>query len=87
MNRREYLWQSGGGLGGIALSSMLGSDRLDAAGTGPILEQPHHPARAKRVIQLFMAGAASHIDLFDYKPSLIKHHGEKSDFGEPVEAF
>ena len=87
MNRREYLWQSGGGLGGIALSSMLGSVRLDAAGMGSILEQPHHPARAKRVIQLFMAGAASHIDLFDYKPSLIKHHGEKSDFGEPVEAF
>ncbi len=43
--------------------------------------------RAKRVVQLFMAGAASHIDLFDYKPALIKHHGEASDFGEPVEAF
>jgi hypothetical protein len=34
-----------------------------------------------------MAGAASHIDLFDYKPELIRHHGEPSDFGEPVEAF
>ena len=47
----------------------------------------HHPARAKRVVQLFMAGAASHIDLFDYKPELIRRHGQKSDFGEPVEAF
>ena len=44
MNRREYLWQSGGGLGGIALSSMLGSDRLEAAGMGSMLEHPHHPA-------------------------------------------
>ena len=87
MNRRQYLWQSGGGLGGIALTSMLGLDRLEGVGAGPILGQPHHPAKAKRVVQLFMAGAASHIDLFDYKPALIKHHGEKSDFGEPVEAF
>ena len=34
-----------------------------------------------------MAGAASHLDLFDYKPELIKRHGEPSDFGEHVEAF
>ena len=48
---------------------------------------PHHAPRAKRVVQLFMAGAASHIDLFDYKPELIKRHGQPSDFGEHVEAF
>jgi hypothetical protein len=47
----------------------------------------HHPGRAKRVVQLFMAGAASHIDLFDYKPELIRRHGRPSDFGEPVETF
>ena len=47
----------------------------------------HHPPRIKRVVQLFMAGAASHIDLWDYKPLLEKHHGEASDFGEHVEAF
>ncbi|MEZ6058909.1 MAG: hypothetical protein R3C19_00950 [Planctomycetaceae bacterium] len=34
-----------------------------------------------------MGGAASHIDLFDHKPLLEKHHGEPSDFGEHVEAF
>jgi hypothetical protein len=45
------------------------------------------PAKAKRVVQLFMSGAASHIDLWDYKPELIKHHGKPSDFGEHVEAF
>jgi hypothetical protein len=43
--------------------------------------------KAKRVVQLFMGGAASHIDLFDFKPALIKHHGEDADFGEAVEAF
>ena len=47
----------------------------------------HHPPRIKRVVQLFMAGAASHLDLWDYKPLLEKHHGEASDFGEHVEAF
>ena len=34
-----------------------------------------------------MAGAASHLDLFDFKPDLVKHHGKPSDFGESVEAF
>ena len=54
---------------------------------GAAVQVLHHPPRAKRVVQLFMAGAASHIDLFDYKPALAKHHGEPSDFGEQVEAF
>ncbi len=79
LSRREFLWQSGGGLGGIALASLLGE-----RAHGGVL---HHPAKAKRVVQLFMAGAASHIDLFDFKPELVKRHGQPSDFGEPVEAF
>lgn len=85
-SRRDFLWQSGGGLGGIALAALLGDDGLLAAPAGgpPRL---HHPPKAKRVLQLFMAGAASHLDLFDFKPELIKHHGQPSDFGEPVEAF
>ena len=79
MSRREFLWQSGGGLGGIALASLLAQEQ-GLAGT-------HHPARAKRVVQLFMAGAASHIDLFDFKPELVKRHGQPSSFGETVETF
>jgi hypothetical protein len=47
----------------------------------------HIAPRAKRVVQLFMSGAASHLDLWDYKPELIRHHGEASDFGEEIEAF
>ena len=87
-SRREFLWQSGGGLGGIALASMLGREgALGGSIAGGATEVIHHAPRAKRVVQLFMAGAASHLDLFDFKPALIKHHGEKSDFGEHVEAF
>ena len=88
ISRRDFLWQSGGGLGGLALAAMLGQDRaLAADAPGPASRPLHPPAKAKRVVQFFMAGAASHIDLFDYKPELIKRHGQPSDFGEPVEAF
>jgi hypothetical protein len=81
LSRRDFLWHSGGGLGGIALSSLLGNERLLAARAGT------RPPKAKRVVQLFMAGGASHLDLFDFKPELVKRHGETSDFGEHVEAF
>ncbi|HSH92749.1 MAG TPA: DUF1501 domain-containing protein [Roseimicrobium sp.] len=88
VSRREFLWRSGGGLGGIALASLLGRDSLVAATSSGVLGGVlHHPAKAKRVVQLFMAGAASHIDLFDFKPELVKRHGQASDFGEHVEAF
>lgn len=86
VSRREFLWQSGGGLGGLALASMLGNERA-LAGGGALGGKLHHPAKAKRVVQFFMAGAASHIDLFDYKPELVKRDGQPSDFGEKVEAF
>jgi hypothetical protein len=85
-SRRNFLWQSGG-LGGIALAALLADEGLLAAEGAPAKPGLHHPAKAKRVVQLFMAGAASHIDLFDYKPELIKRHGQASDFGEHVEAF
>ena len=85
LSRRYFLWQSGGGLGGMALTTMLGREPLQAKGV--LSGTLHHPPKAKRVIQLFMGGAASHLDTFDFKPALIRHHGEKSDFGEHVEAF
>ena len=86
MDRRSFLWNWGGGLGGIALASMLGRDA--AAQSRPEFNGGlHHPAKAKRVIQLFMSGAASQCDTFDYKPRLIRHAGEKWDPGEKVELF
>jgi len=88
--RREFLWHAGGGLGGVALASMLSRDAFGFLGTGEPAGGPPPLAfapKAKRVVQLFMAGAASHIDLFDYKPELIRHDGKPSDFGEKVETF
>ena len=92
MDRRDFLRRSGGGLGGLALTAMLARDGLLAAEGAPARGlRPdgglHHAPKARRVVQLFMAGAASHLDLFDYKPELVRRHGERSDFGEPVEAF
>ncbi len=83
MNRRDFLWQYGGGLGGIALATLLGDDGLLAQDRGGM----HHRARAKRVVQLFMSGAASQCDTFDYKPLLIERNGQPFDPGGRVELF
>src|SRR5690348_5756039 len=95
LNRCDALWNISGGFAGIALSALLHRDGLlaDTAtpqfplGSDGVLKAFHYPPKAKRVVQLFMAGAASHIDLFDYKPDLAKYHGQPSNFGEHVEAF
>jgi hypothetical protein len=84
LTRREFLWRSGGGLGGIALAGLLGSERLLAESPSEVIL---YPPKARRVVQFFMAGAASHVDTFDYKPELEKRHGEKWDPGEQVELF
>jgi hypothetical protein len=87
-SRREFLWRFGGGLGGVALAHLLGSNNLlaETPATGKIpgvlTGHLHHPARAKRVIQLFMNGGASQMDLFDYKPELVKRKGQKFDPGQ-----
>src|ERR1051326_431895 len=81
-SRRDFLWRTGGGLGGIALADLLNHQGLLAAPRTALPGAvPHHPAKATRVIQLFMNGGASQMDTFDYKPGLEKRHGEKVDFG------
>src|SRR5688572_1017195 len=91
LGRREFLWRFGGGLGGIALTHLLGQNGLlaqtPAKKSIDLNGGLHHRAKAKRVIQLFMSGAASQCDMFDYKPELIKRHGQKFDPGEKVELF
>jgi hypothetical protein len=94
IHRRDFLSHSAHGFGALALASMLQADGLTATaagatdvGSGGTLKTLHRPAKAKRIVQLFMSGAASHLDLWDHKPALEKHHGEASDFGEHVEAF
>ncbi len=88
-SRREFLRHLGGGLGGVALAHLLGSEGLLASTPShPEFNGGlHHVAKAKRVVQLFMSGAASQCDTFDYKPLLIKKHGEKFDPGGKVELF
>ncbi|MFP6666030.1 MAG: DUF1501 domain-containing protein [Pirellulales bacterium] len=69
-NRRQFIRRAGIGLGAAAVSSMA-TPASTAAPTGY-----HHQPKAKRVIFLFMAGAPSQLDLFDYKPDLEKLHGQ-----------
>jgi hypothetical protein len=87
LSRREFLFRAGGGLGGIALAHMLARDGLVASASEALPLGLHHAPKAKRVVQLFMSGAASQCDTFDYKPLLIKKNGEKFDPGGKVELF
>jgi hypothetical protein len=92
IDRRRFLWRTGGGLGGVALAWLLGNDGLIAeAPTAGSKRRPgdglHHPARAKRIVQLFMAGGASHLDTFDYKPELARRNGEPFAPGEKIQLF
>jgi uncharacterized protein (DUF1501 family) len=90
LDRRSFLTHAAGGLGGIALASLLAGDGLlagsEAGGSNApirpnILPQaplaaraPHFAPRAKRVLVIFCSGALSHVDSWDYKPELIKRH-------------
>src|SRR5580700_1401519 len=85
--RRSFLSHATGGLAGMALAYLLGRDGLLAADRSMFNGGLHHPAKAKRVVQLFMSGAASQVDTFDYKPALIKRNGQKFDPGGKVELF
>ena len=89
--RREFLARAGGGIGGLALTCLLGADGLLAApespeapprpGVGPGILDPlaprpsHFPGKAKRVISLFMFGGVSHVDSFDPKSELERQDG------------
>lgn len=79
ITRRWFFKDCGVGLGTIALHSLLGRSLQAASGPDPLRpmapRQPEFPGKAKRVIYLFMAGAPSHLELFDYKPQLAKFNG------------
>lgn len=86
LSRRELLRASSTGFGALALAAMLG-EQAHAATAGaqsPLAEKPpQFPARAKRVIFLFMHGGPSQVDTFDYKPLLIRDHGKPLPFKRP----
>ena len=71
-SRRWFLQQCGVGMGSLALQSLGAAQQAD----DPMAPRaPHYKARAKNVIFLFMAGAPSHLELFDHKPLLSKLSG------------
>lgn len=86
LRRRRFLRRGLDSFGSLALLNLLAGDEVRAAGNSPSKWQ-HHPPKVKRVVQLFMAGAASQVDTFDYKPLLTKMNGQPWDPGEKVELF
>jgi len=84
MKRRDLLQLSSAGFGSLALSGILGLEQARAAAVDPLgVRAPHFPARAKRVIFLFMHGGPSQVDTFDYKPLLKRDHGKPLPFARP----
>ena len=72
-NRREFFGRSAGGIGAAALGGLLARDGAAADGLPGL---PHFAPKAKRVVYLFMNGAPTHTDLFDYKPLQKQMHGQ-----------
>src|SRR5881628_979440 len=93
LTRRELLTRSGMGFAMLGLAGLMGSEGLlappaEAASTlvNPLAPRsPQFPAKAKRVIHLFMNGGPSHVDTFDPKPALDKYHGKELPFNLATE--
>lgn len=92
LSRREVLKSSSAGFGLLALAGMLGQNRSAPAGDtpprlGPLAPKtPHFPTKAKRIIFLFMEGAMSQVDTFDYKPKLQESDGKVAPGGGTLTA-
>src|SRR3954467_119355 len=81
ITRRHFLKESQVGLGAIALASLLADDAPASPDAGTIVnplapKAPHFAPKAKRVIYLHLTGSPPHLDLFDYKPELVKRDGQ-----------
>ncbi|MHC4994759.1 MAG: DUF1501 domain-containing protein [Planctomycetota bacterium] len=78
-SRRDVLQNAAMGFGSVALAALMQSETRAAktAGSPYAPKPPHYAPKAKRVIQIFCPGGVSHIDTFDYKPDLAKHHGRE----------
>lgn len=79
LTRRFFLKQTSAGIGTAAMASLLGVGSASANESAPnplAPKQPHFVPKAKRLIYLHMTGSPPHLDLFDYKPELVKRDGE-----------
>jgi hypothetical protein len=74
--RRQFLGRITSGVAGIALADLIGGRLVAADGSSPALKELHYSPRAKQVLQIVCPGAASHLDLWDYKPELEKRDGQ-----------
>src|ERR1041385_7619139 len=89
LSRRDLLRVSSTGFGALALAGLLGeevraAESVSGGAPSPLaVKPPHFPARAKRVIFLFMHGGPSQVDTFDYKPLLKRDHGKPLPFKRP----
>ena len=90
VSRRELLARTGCGFGLLALADLLVAETGAETGQGSdraarpfAVRAPHHVARAKRIIFLYMPGGPSHVDLFDPKPQLVKDNGKPLAFEKP----
>jgi hypothetical protein len=97
MRRRDFLRLGGTGLGGIALAALLNEQRLLAGPTPirPLISSerpyapraPHFVPKAKNVLVIFCSGALSHVDVWDYKPELIRRRGQPLPGGGELITF
>ncbi len=101
LNRRRFFADTGIGLGAIALTHLLGRQGLLAANVSgqaalrPVIDpgrpyaprEPHFAPRAKNVLVIFCSGACSQLDTFDYKPELIRRHGQPMPGQEKLITF
>ena len=84
--RRNFLQRAGLGLGSVALGTLL--HEAKAAPVNPLAARPPlFPAKAKRIVWLFMTGAPSQVDTWDYKPELQKRNGEVLPGSDPKTGF
>jgi hypothetical protein len=86
LSRRQMLRHFANGFGVLGLAGLFADDVLasDVAGANPLaVKLPHYPAKAKRIIFLFMSGGPSHVDTFDPKPKLTEYNGKPLPFEMP----
>jgi len=88
LSRRTLLQRSAGGFGYLALQALLAKETVQAAPENPLAPKSvKFPARAKRVVFLFMKGGPSHVDTFDPKPLLQRDDGKPYPFAQPRVQF
>jgi hypothetical protein len=89
LQRRQFLAHIGQGLGGVALASLLAEHGFLAAQqpAGAPTGRPHFLPRARRVLHVFCSGAVSHLDTYDYKPELVRRHGQPLPGAEGLVTF